>query len=128
MPQEMRAYLKHYGRNFNKKAFEFAVSHMKKDDGSGRLVKIQPYSKEEVDSLLKTYGYELKHDVLYNSAFVANMCKADNLGGSVPDEMHLAMYVREVVDDPDAADGEIFTKWYASMVRRGEPIDWEDLL
>ena len=38
-------------------------------------------------------------------------------------------YFREdYVDDEDQADGFIFNRWYADMVRKGMPIEWNDLL
>ena len=54
--------------------------------------------------------------------------RADFLGSSIADEAHLALYVRDVVDDPDQADGFIFNRWYADTVRSGIPVDWEGIL
>lgn len=46
----------------------------------------------------------------------------------IVDARHLALYVRDVVDDPDQADGFIFNRWYADTVRSGIPVDWEGIL
>lgn len=56
------------------------------------------------------------------------MAKADFLGSSVTDERHLALYIRDVIDDIDAPDGLIFNRWYADMCYMGLPIDWEEML
>jgi hypothetical protein len=56
------------------------------------------------------------------------MCKADFLGSSIKDEEHLALYVKDVIEDVDGYDGLVFNRWYADMVRKGIPIDWEEML
>ena len=65
---------------------------------------------------------------MYDAAYVANMCRADFFKSSVPDEQHLAMFVKDYVDDEDQVDGFIFNRWYADMTKKGLPIDWEELL
>ena len=57
-PAGFREYLENYGWHFSKKMCEFAVSRMKDRNGK----KIEPYSKDKVDALLKQYGIELKKD------------------------------------------------------------------
>ena len=56
------------------------------------------------------------------------MCRSDYLGSSISDEVHLAKIIRDILDDADAGDGEVMRCWYAKMVARGIPVDWEDLL
>lgn len=126
-PSDMRRYLSNYGWHFNKRACDFAVGLMKKRD-NGKLVKITPWSKDDVERLLKEKNVTLENNTGYDHVYVANMCKADNYGGSVPDDSHLAMYVKESIDDPDAGDGAVMRKWYATMVSAGEIIFWEDFL
>lgn len=60
----------------------------------------------------------------YDAVFVANMCKADYLGSSVPDGLHLCLYVKDVIDDVDGYDGIAFNRWYADMCRKGIQVDW----
>ena len=50
--------------------------------------------------------------------------KADYLGSSVPDGLHLCLYVKDVIDDVDGYDGIAFNRWYANMCRKGIQIDW----
>lgn len=124
-PEAMINYLRYNGRHFNRKLFEFAVEQM--TTGKDKH-KIKPMTKQEVDELLKVYGVKLENNTLYDYVYVANMCKADFLGSSVPDEGHLCKYVKDVIDDVDAYDGIVFNRWYADMCRSGVPIDWEEMI
>jgi len=56
------------------------------------------------------------------------MCKADFFGSSIIDDKHLALYVKDVIDDVDAPDGLVFNRWYADMSYMGIAINWEDML
>lgn len=38
------------------------------------------------------------------------------------------IYVRDLIDDPDAVDGQIFNRFYADMCLQGIPIDWEEMV
>lgn len=126
-PEAMLIYMRNYGPHFNRKLFEFAVSKMYKVIG-GKEEKIKPMSREEVNSMLSLQGVEVKRNQLYDAAYVANMCKADFLGSSIKDDKHLALYVKDVIDDVDADDGIVFNRWYADMSYSGIAIDWEDML
>ena len=124
MPEALVNYMRHYGPHFNRKLCEFAVGMMTKDDGQ----KITPYNKEQVKTILTRYGIVLKNDQLHDSTYVANMCKADFLGSSIQDESHLALYIKDVIDDPDGYDGLVFNRWYADMCYSGIAIEWEEML
>lgn len=124
-PEAMVNYLRYNGRHFNRKLFEFATSLMKTGRDKQPLKVI---TKQELDELFKVYGVKLNNNVLYDYVYVANMCKADFLGSSVPDEGHLCKYVKDVIDDVDSYDGVVFNRWYADMCRSGVPIDWEEML
>jgi hypothetical protein len=126
-PHAMLTYMKYYGPHFNRKLFEFAVSKMTKII-DGEEQPITPFSREEVNSMLETQGIKVKRNQLYDAAYVANMCKADFLGSSIKDDYHLALYVKDVIDDVDADDGIVFNRWYADMSYSGIAIDWEDML
>ena len=129
IPEDMKEYLRYNGRHFSRKLCEFAVSRMKvKNPSTGEEVKLVPMSKETIDSLLKTYKVELDKNELYDYVFVGNMCKADFLGDSVPDEQHLCRYIKNVIDDVDGYDGIVFNRWYADMCRKGVPISWIDMM
>lgn len=129
MPRDMRKYLSNNGWHFNKKACDFAVSLMKKENPSTKKKeKIEPYTKEQVDEMLKKYNVVLENNVGYDYVFVANMCKADYLKSSIADEHHLALYVKDTIDDVDAGDGVTMRRWYSTMVANGEMVDWDDIL
>lgn len=92
------------------------------------LGKITPLTKEDVDTIMKNTGVTVENGQLYDCTYVANMCKADFLGSSIIDDKHLAMYVKDVIDDIDASDGLVFNRWYADMCYMGIAIDWEEML
>lgn len=126
-PEGMINYLRYNGPHFNKKLLDFAVSKMTKKVGNVEQ-KIIPVVKEKVDTMLKQYGIELKNNQLYDYLYVANMCKADFLGSSIADERHMAMYIKDVIDDDDAYDGIVFNRWYADMCRKGIVVNWEEMI
>jgi len=123
LPKSMRKYLMHNGWHFNKSLCNFAVSLMKKN---GK--RLEPISKENVDKLLEQYKIQLDNNVGYDYVFVANMCKADYYGSSITDDKHVALYIKDTIDDEDAADGTTMRRWYATMVANGISIDWDDTL
>ena len=127
-PREMLAYMRHYGPHVNRKMFEFAVSQMTYEDEDGKEKSVTPYTKDEISNLLSMHGVEVRRNQLYDAAYVATMCKADFLGSSIKDEKHLALYVKDVIDDIDAPDGLVFNRWYADMCYKGIAIDWEAML
>ena len=96
---------------------------MYKKDPNGRKIKVQTLSRENVDELLKRYGIVLENSLGYDYVFAANMCKADYLGSSVPDEQHLALFVKDYVDDPDGYPELPFTRFYADCIGKGIPIN-----
>ena len=90
---------------FLKAMCDWAVSMMEKEDGNRKKVKITPFTKEQVDEMLKKYSVDVKKKGGYDYVYAANMCKADYLGSSVPNEQYAALYVKNVCDDPDATTG-----------------------
>lgn len=128
MPEDLAIYLSQNGPHFNKLAFKFAVSNMYKETADGKEESIVPYTKVKVDELLSNYGIKIKHNHLYDAAYVANMCKADYLGDSVPNEGYLVKYIKNTLDDPDGAEGLVFNRWIADMKWLGIPIPWEDFI
>ena len=102
IPQEMRAYLRNYGYSFSKRACEYAVSQMKrKNNATGKMEKIEPYSKEKAEELLSKNGITLDNNVGYNFVYVMNMVFADRWKSSVEDELHLCKAVKDEIDDVD---------------------------
>ena len=116
----MKRYLRYFGQHFNKKLCEFAVSKMK----HGKT----PIPKEKVDEILDKYNVSLDNNELYDYVYVYNMGNNDFLGSSILDEKHLALYVKDVIDDKDGYDGIVFNRWYADTVTSGTPIEWDEML
>ena len=127
IPEAMEIYINNYGCHFNKKLCEEASDRMyyKKD---GVKHKIKPYTKEQVDELLRTYNIKVDRNKLYDAVYVANMCKADFLNRSIIDERHLAQYVKDLLDDDDAKEGFVFNRFYADTMFMNDPIEWEDMI
>ena len=123
IPEGLKRYINNYGCHFNKKLTTEASSRMYKYDGNNKVY-IKPYTKEDVEKMLDMYGIHISRNKLYDAVYVANMCKADYLGSSVPDGLHLCLYVKDVIDDVDGYDGIAFNRWYADMCRKGIQVDW----
>lgn len=129
MPDAMRAYISHNGWHFSKKAFELAVKGMKrKNPSTGELERISPWTKEQVEEMLTRNGVKLKNDVMYDATYQANWCKADLFKSSVPDETHVALFVKDTLDDADGCDELPFRYWVQKCIAMGEPVEWEDIL
>lgn len=128
IPDGMKRYINHYGCHFNKKLCEEAVNRMTTEGRNGKIVKITPYTKEEVDRLIANNGIIIERGKLYDHVYVANMCKADFLGRSIPNEQCLAKYIKDVLDDVDAEDGYVFNRFYADCTFMDEPIEWDDMI
>lgn len=101
---------------------------MYKTDVSGNKSYINVLSKENVDELLKRFKITLQNKIGYDYVFAANMCKADYMGSSISDDQHLAMFVKDYVDDEDGYSELPFTRFYADCVGKGVPIIWEDMI
>lgn len=121
LPEDMKVYLRYNGRHFNRRLLDVAVSGMETKDGP-----LKPITKDNWEQLLTQYGIKIDNSVatIYDQLYAANMCKADYLGSSIPDELHLCKYVKDVLDDVDGYDGLVFNRWYADMCRKGLSIDW----
>lgn len=119
-PTSMKRYLRYYGEHFNKKLCDFAVKRMK----HGK----QPVQKDRVEEILSKHSISLQNNELYDHVYVFNMGNNDFMGSSIADEKHLALYVKDVIDDADGYDGIVFNRWYADTVHLGIPIDWDEMV
>lgn len=122
-PKEMENYLQYYGWHFNKKMCEFAISKMKKNG-----VKLQQDSKQKIDEILEKAKVVIENNQLWDYVYVYHMAKADFLGTSLIDEVRLAKFVKDYIDDEDGYDEIVFSRWYIDTVKKGIPIDWEEML
>lgn len=123
-PPDKISYLGENGWHFNRKACEYAIQFLK--DKNDKPIK--PMSKEEVDDMLKRQNISLEKNKGWDYVYVAHMAKSDMDGSPLADEKSIANYVKIVIDDVDAAEGEIMGCWYTKMLFRHIPVDWGMLL
>ena len=121
---DFEEYIDQYGAHFNKKLYEWAVSMMRDRNGS----RIPPMTKEQASELLKAHGVTLKNDKGYDAAYTMQMAKADYMGSSITDESHLALFVRDYLDDPDGSKTKAFDHFVVDCRAKDEPIFWDELL
>lgn len=124
-PKPMQKYKMNNQWHFNEAACMFAVSLMKKRNPVNKQTEpIEPMNKKQVDEMLAKHNVKIESTMDYDYIYVANMCKADYLGSSIIDEKHMAMYIKDTMEDPDSADGVIMRQWWAKMVACGIPVPW----
>ena len=123
-PAGMDAYLSNYGRHISKPMYHWAVSMMSDRNGN----KAKPMEKEEAKKMLDAFGISIKNDKAYDVPYVFMMAKMDYLGSSIADDMHLARFVKDYLDDPDGSKTRAFDELYIKTVALGIPIDWEDVI
>lgn len=124
MPEHMAIYMSHYGPHFNKKLLKFAIDQMYGEDDE----KPTEITKAQVDNLMKEYSVKIKHDILYDATYVANMISADFLGKSIPNDEYMIKHIKCMLDDPDGEEGLVFNRWVGDMKWLGIPIDWEEMI
>lgn len=127
LPSGMKEYLSAYGWHFSKKMCEWAVGNMKVEK-NGKKEKLEAMKKDEVEELLKKFGVKLEHDKGYDCVYVANMAKNDFYKSSIQDDAHLALFIKDYIDDVDAYPGMPFTRFYADCIGKGEPIIWSEFI
>lgn len=114
-PEGFINYLRYYGPHFNKKLCEFACSQFPKND----------YTVDKVNSLLTSYGIELKNCKLHDAVYVANWAKSVFYGSSLADDKHLALFIKDIFDK----EGDlVFNRWFADIAKQGIPIEWDEMI
>ncbi len=125
LPKGMDAYLASHGHHFSKPMYEWAVSMMRDRAGN----KAQPVTKEQYDAVMNSYGVELKrNEGYYDPMYVWCMAKSDYFGSSISDEMHLALYVKDYIDDADGNPTRAFDEFCINCGAKGIDIPWEDMI
>jgi hypothetical protein len=95
---------------------------MKKKGQLNKLDKITPYTKESLDSMLKTNNITIENDIGYDALYVLNMAKADYHGSSIVEDSRMIKFVKDYLDDADGYDGIALTRFYADCIGKGEII------
>lgn len=86
------------------------------------MEKVTPYTKEQLDAMIKTNNVNIENDVGYDALFVLNMAKADYHGSSITEDIKMIKFVKDYLDDPDGYDGIAMTRFYADCIGKGEII------
>lgn len=128
LPADLEKYLSEYGYHFTSKLAKQAVRYMRKKGENGKMVSIEPWSREEVEALLKRNNVTIDNDVMDDVVYVANMLKADCWKGSITTEQQMAMAIKEILDDADQRPGHVFVGWYAKSKFNGHPVDWNEVI
>lgn len=85
--------------------------------------------KKEFDELMRVYNQKLERkDGYYDGLYVWAMATSDYLGSSIIDEQHLAMFVKDYIDDVDGNPTRAFDEFYINCVAKGIDIPWKDLI
>lgn len=125
LPKGMDAYLASHGHHFSRPMLEWAVGMMRDRDGN-KLVVVE---RKTLDGILAKYDVELKrNEGYYDPIYVWNMGLADYYGSSVPDEQHLALFVKNYIDDKDGNPTRAFDEFYINTAAKGIDFPWEDLI
>ena len=125
LPKGMDAYLSAHGHHFSKAMYEWAVSMMRDLNGK----KVQPIDKQRLDNALQANNATLKrNEGYYDGMYAWCMATSDYLGSSIADEMRLARFVKDYVDDPDGNPTRAFDEFYVNCLAKGIDIPWEDMI
>ena len=89
---------------------------------------ILPIPKEQVTEFLRVNGITLKNDKGYDAAYVHAMAKADYWGSSIGDDAHLALFVRDYLDDNDGSSTKAFDHFVVDCRAKDEPIFWDEMM
>ena len=95
---------------------------MKRKSQLNKIEKLTPFTKENLDSMLKTNNVNIENDVGYDALYVLNMAKADYHGSSIIEDVKMVKFVKDYLDDPDGYDGIALTRFYADCIGKGEMI------
>lgn len=124
MPRGLREYLSYNGRHFSKALYEWATKMMETRTGE----KVKPVDKSAFDEKMRSNNVTLKRDKGMDGPYVWSMATADYFGSSITDELHLAKYVSDYLDDVDGSPTRAFDEFYAKTLALGIPIVWEEVL
>ena len=125
LPKGMDAYLASHGRHFSKPMLEWAVSMMyDRNDKKGTVIE-----KKRFDEIMKSYNQGLdRKEGFYDGPYVWAMATSDYMGSSISDEYHLALFVKDYIDDVDGNPTRAFDEFYINCIAKGIDIPWQDLI
>lgn len=125
LPKGMDAYLASHGRHFSKPMLDWAVGMMRGRNGN----RISVPDKKLFDERMSIHGVSLDNaSGFYDGVYVWCMATSDYLDSSIPDEKHLALYVKDYIDDVDGSPTRAFDEFYINCVAKGIDIPWGDVI
>lgn len=116
-------YLKENGHHFNKESYQFAVGKMTDRYHN----KLEPISLKELGRKMVDNSIVINGGEMYDCCYIYSMAMADFFGSSLHTERDVLLYIKDMLEDVDAADGYIFNRWLADMELKDEYIDWSKL-
>lgn len=129
IPEDLEQYMSFYGKHFNKKLCEWAVSNMEREDKTtGMMKKITPMTMEQLMPVLEKYKVTIDDNSSYDALYLANMVRADLWGSSIEDEQHMALYIKDIINDPDGYEGIVFNRFRADCDAKGIVLFWEKFI
>lgn len=128
LPRPMRRYIKYNGWHFNRAAYDFAASLMYTTTPDGKRQRVQPMTKEQVDTLLRENNVSLENTANYDYVYWAMQCRADLMPDAIEDARHQALYVKRMMEDPDTTPEAAFRCFYIKAVGNGTAIPFDQLL
>lgn len=117
-------YIERHGRHFGKALFEFAVSLMRGRDGRP----LEIWDGERCSAFLKEQGVIPSRGNDHDAAYVVNMARADYYGSSLDDPRHLALFVRDYLDDIDGSPSRAFDEFCAKVKALKTDVPWDKLV
>ena len=81
-----------------------------------------------LDDVMKQYNIKIKNDVGYDALYVFSMAMADYYGSSLTDRQHVALFVKDYLDDPDGTSTRALDEYVGKCIGAGTPVMWEDVL
>lgn len=124
-PKGMDAYMASHGRHFSKPMLEWAVGMMR--DRTGKKVTLP--DKKQLDNILSAHNVSIERgEGFYDPLYVWCMARADYFGSSIVDDLHMARYMKDYIDDPDGYGTRAFDEFYIKCVAKGIDIPWEDII
>ena len=125
LPKGMDAYLSAHGHHFSEPMLKWATGMMK--DRQGR--KGEAPDRKKFDDTMRAYGVSLeRNEGYYDGPYVWAMAKSDYFGSSITDEQHLAMYVKDYIDDVDGNPTRPFDEFIINCNSKGVDIPWKDMI
>lgn len=119
----MEEYLEEYGRTFNKRLFEFAVTLLLKRNGKP----LDAIDKETVTQFIKTEGTAIKMDGSHDVPYVFNLMLSEQ-GTGTQDMGKAAADTKEYIDNQYGWRTRAFDEFVVKTMALGVPIYWDEML